>query len=145
MSDAETTPAPQTRRDAALRIVLGEMHDLFGKAEALANRVQEIDASTKETARSVQEATMAAKKLLAAMPDKPLPMIEPKRANPLAVAIAASLVAGLVAGVVVFGGMQMFSKERDEAKLGHAVTAAFPLLDAETQAKLQAAINKASR
>ena len=145
MSDTETAPGPQTRRDAALRIVLGEMHDLFGKAEALTNRVQEIDASTKDTARSVQEATMAAKKLLAAMPDKPVPMIEPKRTNPLTVAIAAALVAAIVAGVVVVGGMQIFGKGQEEAKLGRAVTAAFPLLDAVTQAKLQAAINKASQ
>ncbi|KVN48768.1 hypothetical protein WT12_08460 [Burkholderia territorii] len=145
MSDTETTPGPQTRRDAALRIVLGEMHDLFAKAEALAGRVQEIDASTKDTARSVQEATIAAKKLLAAMPDKPVPMIEPKKANPLTVAIAAALVAGLVAGIVVVGGMQIFGKGQEDAKLGRAVTAAFPMLDAETQAKLQAAINKASQ
>ncbi|HDR9474431.1 hypothetical protein [Burkholderia multivorans] len=145
MSDAETTSGPQTRRDAALRIVLGEMHDLFARAEALAGRVQEIDASTKETARSVHDATMAAKKLLAAMPDKPVPMVEPKKANQLAVAIAAALIAGIVAGVVVVGGMQLFSKGQEEAKLGRAVTAAFPMLDADTQAKLQAAINKASR
>lgn len=129
-------PLPATKKEAVSKIILGELTDLFGKVETLREAILAVD-------RTVQVSTKALKSAAAAMPDKPIPMIEPKRANPLIVAAVAAVVGGLVAGAVVVGGVALLSHGQEEARVGRAVIAVFPTLDATTQQKLQAAIDKA--
>lgn len=136
---------PATKRDAAFRILFSELSELFAKVESLLETVQTVDASAKQSARTLQETLRAAKQVAAALPDKPVPMVEPKKANPLTVSVCAAIVAGIVAGGVVAGCSMWIGGSREEARVGRAVMAAWPSLDTGTREKLQAAINAASR
>jgi hypothetical protein len=138
-------PPPATKRDAAFRILFSELSELFAKVESLIGTVEAADMSAKQTARTLQESLRVSKQLIAALPDKPVPMIEAKRANPVLVGLVTAVVAGLVAGGVVAGAFALLGNQREEARVGRTVTAAFATLDPVTRAKLQAAIDKAAQ
>lgn len=148
MSDGADQEPPRSRREAAFRILVGDMHELFAKVDALAADMQTVDGNLKDSARAVSEAARHVRQAVASFPPEPhpIPVIEPQPAtSAVATAAIAGLVAGLVAGAIVLGGAYAMSSDREAAKLGRAVQAAVPALDAETRAKLQSAINATAK
>lgn len=150
MTDAakQSDGGPSSRRDAAMRIILGELHETFDRAEALMTDVQSVEKQLKETARAVQDSARMAQdaariaKAATAAPE-PVALAAPTPQIPRATLAIVGVLAGLAASLVVVAGMYVLNRDRDDAKVGRAVKAAFPTLDAATQAKLQTAINKA--
>ena len=150
MTDAakQLDGGPSSRRDAAMRIILGELHETFDRAEALMNDVQSVEKQLKETARTVQDSARMAQDAAriakaAATAPEPVALAAPNPQIPRALLAIVGVLAGLVASLVVVAGMYAFNRDRDDAKVGRAVRAAFPTLAPATQAKLQTAINKA--
>lgn len=131
-----------------MQILLAEMQEVVGTVDRLVKDVQTVDESLKESARAVQEAARLVKNAMASLPpahpSPAVPTIAPRPPSARA-AIVAGTLGGLVAGCIVAGAAVWMSQDRDDARVGRAVKAAFATLDPLTQQKLQTAINKAAQ
>jgi hypothetical protein len=130
MSDMGPQAGPHTRREAALRIILGEVSELFKQVDALVSSVRALTRKLDEVKASIPAPTKDG----AGKPGR--------RRTSYGLLAGAALVAGLVSGgLVLTVNTVLMQQTRDDARVGRAVKAVFPLLDTETRDKLQAAIN----
>lgn len=124
-------PGPQTRREAAMRILLGELGDLFKRVDALALVLQGLTARLDSVKAAMPDPTVTTRP-------------EPKRRVSFG-PVVAGFVAGLIgAGAAFAADSLVIQQTREEARIGRAVMAAFPSLDEPTREKLQSAINQAA-
>ena len=156
---------PHTVKEAAVRLLLGEMGPLLEKAETAAKTLndahvlierdleqfgqlvtsleQSLDSTRREVAqiaRDVQKAKAMPMQGAAKQPGKAVPGAVSAKAM-----IAAIFGCGIVSALIAVAGMAAFNKSTlEDARIGRAVTNALRYIDADTKQKLEAAILKAS-
>ena len=134
MSDLGPQAGPHTRREAALRIILGEVSELFKQVDALVSGVRALTRKLDEVKESM------------ATPMSGTAGKVSRRPGRYGLVVGAAFVAGLVSGgIVLTVNTILMQQTRDDARVGRAVKAVFPQLDAGTRDKLQAAINANTR
>lgn len=122
---------PTSAKEAALRIVLDEVAPMLEKAETLRKAMQGAAVELRGTREALES-----------IAQRPAPRpVNPWLVGAIAGAISAALVAVAAVGVVWFSTSQV----QEQARVGRAVLAAFPSLDAGTRAKIQEAINHQSQ
>lgn len=148
-----------TSRDAAIRLILGEMGQLLDRVDAASMVMQEghallekdmhglgafmgrIEAVLQEAAESAATLQLFAR--------SPAPRETGKRqvpASPASVPVKYLLACCLLSSASVLGGMLFFNRVTiEQAHVGRAVLKSLPFLDQPTRQKLEAAIQKSNQ
>ncbi len=153
-------PAPQTSKEAAVRIILGEMGPLLDRTDAVAKIITDghdlvakdlagmgelmarVEAVLQEAAENATT-LLQEQKALRSKASGPVSKAIPGAAAPFPFWPMAACC--LLSATLALAGMMMFDRATvEQARIGRAVTKSLHLLDAPTRAKLQAAIQKSA-
>lgn len=155
-----TPGGAQTAKEAALRLLMGEMSDLFDKASAIKDTLTEchtyISADIQgfgkkvfEWEQSIDEVMQQATYLID-QAKRPVvataPVVQPKAEALSAKKLMAMLaLSSFIGGAIAIGGMVAFNYGTlENARVGKAVKKSLPYLDPDAKKKLEEAIQKAS-
>lgn len=155
-----TSGVPQTAKEAALRLLMGEMSDLFDKASAIADTLTEchgfISADIQGFGKKVFEwehsIDQVMQQVTYLIDQAKRPVVT---AAPVAVAksdtlspkklMAMMVLSSFIGGAIAVGGMLAFNYSTlENARIGKAVKKSLPYLDPESKRNLEQAIQKAS-
>lgn len=152
--------APQTSREAAVRLILGEMVPLLDRFDAASKMMNEghglfeadmrglgafmgrVEAVLQEAAETAAELRQLYARSIAG----PGPGMRSHRAPVTSVPLKYLIACTLASSALVLGGMVAFNKLTvEQAYIGRAITKALPYLDEETKQKLEIAIRKSTK
>lgn len=152
--------SPNTSREAAVRLILGEMVPLLDRFDAASKMMKEGHALFEDDMRGLgafmgrveavlhEAADTAAelRKLYARSTAPANSRKGSKEAGPTYVPLKYLLLCTLTSAALVMGGMLAFNKLTiEQASIGRVVTKALPYLDQDTKRKLEDAIQRSSK
>lgn len=152
---------PSTLKDAAARLILGEIVPLVEKVDQLAASLRDVHECVEKDLQRIGAVVTTfehiatdstqqfnylidqarAVQTVVARFDATPKAVEPKVGYKQIVAVA--LLSSVLASAVATGMVFLLSRDQaEQARIGRAVNKALPLLDESTRQKLQAAVNK---
>ncbi|HYD61943.1 MAG TPA: hypothetical protein VEC35_16375 [Noviherbaspirillum sp.] len=170
MSDGQGQP-PSTAKEAAIRVILGELGPMLEKADAAATMLREAHELIEKDLGALGGLVRTLEKAMVEVTDQITYLSEDVKAERAKYASIATtgtspkssakgaaepglkllavvaVVSGIVAAAVTAGALMFLNQQNqqtlEQAKLGRAVANAVPHLDPGTKQKLQAAMQKA--